>query len=128
LIDQNLVSFVIANEPVHEKDLLARLSKLLPSHAIPDAICDFQSFPLTLHGKIDRKKLIEHWKSTFQLADLHEETLLSHLSQLSGSNLHPDDYFIAKGGDSMKALRMVSLIANYHGELLIQANSDRGTR
>jgi hypothetical protein len=114
-IRQFLVAFVILNEPIHENDLLARLSKRLPFHAIPNAICALKSFPLTFHGKIDKKQLIEHWKATQILSNLHQDTILSALSRLSRTSLNTNDYFIAKGGDSIKALHMVGLISDYQG-------------
>ncbi|RPD91715.1 hypothetical protein EGM88_14340 [Aureibaculum marinum] len=58
-IADNLYTFVEGNSEQAKKDILLKLSKILPNYMLPKDILFIPEFPLNMNGKVDRKKLIE---------------------------------------------------------------------
>ncbi|CAL1540551.1 unnamed protein product [Lymnaea stagnalis] len=103
-----------------KKTLEKKLSEALPSHYMPDLFVKVtDGFPLTMHGKLDKRKLIsladDEMKDQAKLASQNPLLLAQDLwmTCLPGiTNIDPTDNFISLGGDSLAALRVINKLGN----------------
>jgi amino acid adenylation domain-containing protein len=96
----------------------------LPSYMVPSAFVRMESFPLTAHGKLDRKALPVPQEGAFVHAAYEaplgeiEVALAGIWSELLGvERVGRHDNFFALGGHSLMAVRLVSRIAAVGAEL-----------
>jgi amino acid adenylation domain-containing protein len=116
-----LVAYVVArgeaaesNDAIH-RALLSSLQEELPDYMVPAAFMFLDSLPLTLNGKVDRRALPAPDESAYLHAQYvaPRTELESTLVEIYQANLSVDrvgvldDYF-ALGGDSMRAIALVS--------------------
>ncbi|MEU1952190.1 amino acid adenylation domain-containing protein [Nocardia rhamnosiphila] len=99
--------------------LRARLAERLPDYMIPAALVRLDRLPLTANGKLDRKALPLPDLSSDAgrgraLRDAAEHTVAgavrSVLALPAATVLAADDDFLALGGDSISAIRLVSAL------------------
>ncbi|OMQ07993.1 non-ribosomal peptide synthetase [[Flexibacter] sp. ATCC 35103] len=115
-----LVAFYTSDNEIDAQQIKDFLKEKVPVYMVPSYFVRLESFPLTPNGKINRimlknhevkidtntnyveaetdleKELVELWKKTFGLEKISLE-----------------DNFFDLGGDSFKAIRLVSLSNNY---------------
>ncbi|MEI6145688.1 MAG: amino acid adenylation domain-containing protein [Methylococcales bacterium] len=112
--DQVLVCYFVASTPLSNDALREHLRLWLPSAMLPTFFVALAEMPFNLHGKVDRKALpkpdellyAEHYQAPE--TDLEIE-LVKLWQQLLGLNkIGVNHAFIDMGGDSLKAMRMVS--------------------
>ncbi|KAL4635439.1 acyl-CoA synthetase family member 4 isoform X1 [Arapaima gigas] len=100
-----------------KRDILRRLTQLLPAHGVPDALVTLSFLPLTAHGKVSMDEL---WKvyqkrrkaSLGSLADC--DALAQELRTLwrealglpDDTEISSDANFLLSGGDSLQCLRL----------------------
>ncbi len=118
-----LVAYIVpvADMPA-AKELRAHLAERLPSHMIPGVFVALPSLPLTRNGKLDAAALPAPPAETDVAPPVGErETLLCALfAELTGTaTVGRHDGFFNLGGDSIGAIRLVSL-ARTRGSLSIQ--------
>ncbi|KAI1888694.1 hypothetical protein AGOR_G00171370 [Albula goreensis] len=125
---KRVVAFVVptssSEDPVPssgalKREILAGLSGLLPSHCVPDSILLLPELPLTSHGKVNMRKLLQVYER--QRAPLisqdalgKRDTLRKHLQILWREALSfcddvlvsEDSRFLLSGGDSIRSLRL----------------------
>ncbi|NIB61070.1 amino acid adenylation domain-containing protein, partial [Francisella noatunensis subsp. orientalis] len=123
-----LVGYYVPQElgKFKQESLLEELSNVLPEYMVPSILVELESFPLTINGKLDRKKLsntttnfsnytqfnpydnIEKYIGNLWLKTLpiKPETLNSHSS------------FLNLGGNSLLVTKIVSSINNEFGIFL----------
>lgn len=108
---------------VDEGIIIQELEKQLPDYMIPKFVVEVQKFPLTDNGKLDRKKLPQISINTRCRAVVVEPqtAVQKKLVELWKENLGVEeigitDNYFAMGGDSLKAIRLMSRIeeAGYH--------------
>lgn len=126
--EKQLIAYIQVSEVENFSlpELKSFLGKILPYYMIPAQIVLLKEFPLTINGKIDRKKLpvpkilakdIEHQKpetaTEKKLALFWEELLTEeHISRT--------DQFFRLGGDSIQAIRLALKIAQgFHIEFRV---------
>jgi aspartate racemase len=121
-----LIAYVIPAEgySLEDKELRNFLKDYLPDYAVPAVIIFLKEFPLTPHGKVDRKALPEPERSPRQ--DKHdyappETTLEKQLAQiweslLGGDAVSIDDNFFDIGGDSLLAVTLFIKIEKLLGK------------
>ncbi|EXJ54881.1 uncharacterized protein A1O5_12947 [Cladophialophora psammophila CBS 110553] len=118
-----------ANPPKDLQEMLsaadAELAKVLPRYMVPTAYVPVNYIPAMISGKTDRKRL-RQFGATFDLRQLDQGTTntatrqLSDLEQLvqlawsqtlrlNPETIRPDDNFFALGGDSLMAMKLVSV-------------------
>lgn len=140
-----LVAAIRLSEKINEKESLEKirlqLRNKLPLYAIPAPIIVMDSFPLNANGKVDRdflKSIIEervfcqNQKSNNNLSQnkpdyqlFEKKKILAHQiatlwsESLSISNISIESDFFAFGGDSILAMRTVSLIRRLGGKAKI---------
>ena len=93
------------------------LKEKIPDYMIPEFIIEMQKFPLTDNGKLDMKKLpvmnIEQaGKNTYEKPETEIQKMLCGLweENLGVKNIGITDNYFALGGDSLKAIRLMSRI------------------
>ncbi|XP_075400395.1 beta-alanine-activating enzyme isoform X2 [Tenrec ecaudatus] len=125
---EKLILFVVSKEDVVKDDLFKELQKYLPSHAIPDELLLVDALPFTSHGKIDVLKLNKiylnqmNMKSDCKLSEKEElwgklQCLWKSILSLSEDpvQMPKESLFLQSGGDSLKAVRLLSEIENLVG-------------
>lgn len=97
------------------EQLLEELARTLPSHLVPSALTVLDAMPLTANGKIDRGALPEPtWVSdgpSVPPRTVAEQTLADLFAAVLGmtpDSVGIDDSFFELGGDSIKAIHLVS--------------------
>ncbi|OYY03924.1 MAG: hypothetical protein B7Y76_03165, partial [Sphingobacteriia bacterium 35-40-5] len=118
-----IIAYYIPKNPSDtDTDLLFKLlQQQLPSYMIPAHILSVEIFPLTIHGKLDRDALptpeeVNGLKSkTFIAPRNPQEKLLADIWQqvLHRPEIGISDHFLSIGGDSIKAIQVVSRLREY---------------
>ena len=117
-------SVAVVTIPAHAEDAIAAQ---VPSYMVPSVYFEMSRLPMTVTGKIDRKRLRELAASfsTQQLTDLMTQSsgvklmpstdmerqlqlLWSHVLNLEPTQIGAHDSFFRLGGDSIGAMRLVA--------------------
>ncbi|NSB66306.1 non-ribosomal peptide synthetase [Clostridium saccharobutylicum] len=110
-----LCAYIVAEENLTVAELRKYLGNLLPSYMIPSYLIQIPNMPITSNGKIDRKALpmtdgrlntgTNYEEPTNQI----EEKLAGIWNEILGiSKIGINDNFFDLGGDSIKAIQIVS--------------------
>lgn len=111
-----IVAYLVVQNKLSLADLRAGLATHLPDYMIPAHFVVLERLPINASGKIDRKALPK-WSETQRVSDelggapqTERETLLAQVwcSVLGLDGIGREDNFFASGGDSIKALQIVS--------------------
>ncbi len=113
-----IVAYLVAQNQLSLADLRTGLAKQLPDYMIPAHFVVLDKLPLNASGKIDRKalpKLSEAQRLSDDLGGApkgEREQVLAQVwcAVLGLDSIGRDDNFFASGGDSIKALQIVSRI------------------
>jgi amino acid adenylation domain-containing protein len=116
-----LVAYVIARD-VSDGELIAHVRAQLPSYMAPSAIVRLASLPLSSNGKIDRGALPSPaWRAPQERVARRpvtatESELAAAWSELTGEQVDDADaHFFEVGGDSLRALRLASVVRSRLG-------------
>ncbi|KTD52989.1 amino acid adenylation domain-containing protein [Legionella quateirensis] len=132
-LDKQIVCFYrsVHSELKAEK-IRQELLILLPEYMIPSRFIPINSFPVTSSGKIDYKFLSQEYLNNFSSIEPITNKQLSlldcfkHILKLE--HIEGDDNFYYLGGDSLQAVRLVSLInQNYNCKLTIKTFAQAAT-
>ncbi|MEK5029836.1 amino acid adenylation domain-containing protein [Paenibacillus sp. FSL M7-1046] len=110
-----LCAYLVSDEAVPVPELRAHLAAQLPEYMIPSYFVELEKLPLNSNGKVDRKALPEpqglvqagkeyeapSTPTQRQLAEIWQEVL-------GAEQVGVYDNFFVLGGDSIKAIRLVS--------------------
>ncbi|MDN3204392.1 amino acid adenylation domain-containing protein [Algoriphagus sediminis] len=108
-----------ASSKVDLNALIKHMGQYLPSNMIPSNFIQVESFPLTSNGKIDKTALVKHdfsserkkvgpiEKPKNKIEQLVHDTWVMVMKE---DNIDVTDSFIALGGNSLLAIRIVSLL------------------
>ncbi|WP_176134307.1 non-ribosomal peptide synthetase, partial [Bacillus pseudomycoides] len=110
---QVLAAYYTAEEELSTLELRADLAKKVPSYMVPSYFIQLEMMPLTANGKVDRHRLpAPEVKGT-----IHEEPrnplegrVRSIWEEFLGTSLGISDSFFNLGGDSIKAIGLISLM------------------
>ncbi|TGO58604.1 hypothetical protein BCON_0053g00390 [Botryotinia convoluta] len=103
----------------------SELTKVLPRYMIPTACIPVNYIPVLISSKIDRKRL-RLFGTTVDLRDVNEETIKAstrdltdlekrlrqawgYILKLDAESIRIDDNFFALGGDSLAAMKLVTV-------------------
>lgn len=108
-----LLAYIQPDDELELPRLLQHMAEHLPPYMQPHWLFKVSHFPLNANGKVDRQRLLaEHdtpWRMQRDTVALsaHETAFLA-LAQtvLDCGPLGREDYWLANGGDSLKALRL----------------------
>lgn len=113
--EQTLVCYFVAKEAINNTELRLHLGDWLPSYMLPQFFVALAEFPLNLHGKVDRKALPKPDALLYQQDDFvaPANEIEQQLAELWKAILGLEKVgvthdFMEIGGDSLKAMRMVS--------------------
>ena len=101
---------------VDDATLREYLAKSLPSYMIPRFFVCLNELPLNANGKIDRMALPEPdanaWRAVYVAAsNAREELVCAAFEQALGlDRIGMDDNFLALGGDSIRVMRLATLL------------------
>ena len=120
-----LVLYYTADTAIDQDQLRDHLAKSLTAYMVPGSFMQLDRLPMTPSGKIDRKALPDPKQTssvTYTAPETEEEKTVAESMQkvLGLSNpVGALDNFFELGGDSIKAIRMVSLIrqAGYRAQV-----------
>ena len=107
-----LVAFVVGADNYVEKELLEYLSLNLPVYMIPAHIIRLATLPVTVNGKVDKKKLLAHditanrpYTAPSTNTEKYLEAIWKRILELD--KISVDDDFFKIGGDSIIAVRLI---------------------
>jgi len=114
-----LCAYVVKGEEFEFSELREYLSQELPEYMIPNYFVPMKKIPLTKNGKVDRKRLpepeaaveeyiIPRSETEKQLADIWKDVLNLERAGIK-------DNFFQAGGDSIKAIKLISLVNKKFG-------------
>ncbi|MFI6581128.1 amino acid adenylation domain-containing protein [Embleya sp. NPDC050493] len=109
-----LVGYVVTEATFDAADLSAALAERLPRHLVPGVLVPLDALPLTPAGKIDRAALPEPRPggSGAPPEGDCEEILAEIWQELLGPHrIGRDDGFLALGGNSLLALRLMAVVS-----------------
>ncbi|MCP5049255.1 MAG: AMP-binding protein, partial [bacterium] len=121
--DRSLCAYLVGSIPLGNGGiplLKEHLSRSLPDYMIPSYFIGIDKIPLTSNGKIDRKALAGYAVSSssprtsrVEPANETEEKLVAIWKDVLGiEEVGTDENFFNVGGDSIKAIRLVSVANN----------------
>lgn len=125
----SLIAFVIPNivEDFDHAEMLHFLQQRLPWYMVPNEIKAVDKFPLTNHGKVDRRALIEHNVAHQEKRDVepsggdsYAKFVIKGLWKeiLNLSEVKDDDDFIALGASSLQSAWFIALVQKRLGVLI----------
>ncbi len=113
--DKALCAYIVSDEAVDTRNIKEELAKVLPDYMIPTFWTRIDEIPLNQNGKIDKKKLVRGEKEERKLtnADIPknkvQEDILNVWKNVLGEEcISIRDSFFELGGDSIKAIQIVS--------------------
>ncbi|MEU6205427.1 amino acid adenylation domain-containing protein [Micromonospora musae] len=116
---QRLVGHVVAEPDADLAAVRASLADRLPNYMIPAALIGHESFPLSPQGKIDRAALVapveQEPATSSALTPAQSEIAGLWRTLLGVGEVHPGDDFVALGGNSLAAVRLIGALRQRHG-------------
>jgi amino acid adenylation domain-containing protein len=117
--EKRIVAYIISPNKINDNEFIGQLklqlAKSLPSYMLPTAFVVLERWPLTLNGKIDRKRLPPPGddsvvKAIFVAPRDEIETCLSEIwsELLQLEKVGVEDDFFALGGHSLLVIRVIS--------------------
>ncbi|CAA6802050.1 MAG: Non-ribosomal peptide synthetase [uncultured Sulfurovum sp.] len=112
--DNQLIAYIIVKEHYNELALKQHLRTKLSAYMIPNHIMELKSFPLTANGKLNKKALplvqVTQDKADIVEASTVNEKMLLEIFEdvLNIKNISMNDNFFFIGGDSIKAIQIIS--------------------
>ncbi|MEM9835091.1 MAG: amino acid adenylation domain-containing protein [Bacteroidota bacterium] len=109
-----LVAYVVSEGAFDAGGAKAALAAFLPPYMVPGHFVEMESFPLTVNGKLDRKKFpvptLDGATSTDQAPTTEVEILLHDIwvGVLGITKMGVDDSFLDLGGHSLTAIRLIN--------------------
>ena len=113
-----MAAYITADEELNIENVRAYLGKKMPPYMIPGYFVQLAEMPLTLNGKIDRKKLPTPQEMGMQSGaeyvaprnQTEEQLLVLWQKVLGKETISVKDNFFSLGGHSLKATRLATLI------------------
>lgn len=125
---QQLCAYIVTNHPVEHTALREFLTKDLPDYMIPTYFVNLERMPLNQNDKVDRSKLppidTAAYDSGTEVAaptNEREEQLVQCWRQVLGrESVGIKDNFFESGGDSIKAIQLVSRLRRLHYKIEVR--------
>jgi len=112
--DKYLVAYYLADKKIEEPKITVYLSTYLPNYMIPEYYIMLENLPLSTNGKLDRKALPapELAKNNYIVPNTKQEEIICEAfeSILGLQNIGINDDFFSLGGNSISAIRLVSVL------------------
>ncbi|MBS4161491.1 AMP-binding protein, partial [Klebsiella pneumoniae] len=113
---RQLCAYVVAEAKVTFRDIRTYLKDELPEYMIPSYVVQVESMPLTANGKVDAAALPEPEiaaEAAYEAPrnDMEEKLVMVWKEVLGVDNIGITHNFFAAGGDSIKALQIISRLS-----------------
>lgn len=115
---KQLVAFIVKKDEISETEICAYLSKYLPEYMIPICFITVEKIPININGKVDKKQLSqikeeytlreEKININCEMNKKSQDILCVFQEVLGVKVISLDDNFFFLGGDSIKAIQIVS--------------------
>jgi len=124
--EKAIYAYVVSGDGVSSSFIRDKLSKVLPYYMIPSYIMQIDKIPVTRNGKLDKRALPEIevtiGKEYVGPTNRTEEILCGIFSEVLGiSKVGIKDNFFEIGGDSIKAIRIVSKLRGAGYEVSVKS-------
>ncbi len=110
-----LCGYIVAKKELKQEELRSFLIEKLPTYMIPSYFVSLESMPLTQNGKVDKKNLPEPIKNRMKEAsyvegvdEIEKKMAAIWENVLKIEKVGREDNYFSLGGDSIKAIQMVS--------------------
>ncbi|MCR5730053.1 MAG: amino acid adenylation domain-containing protein, partial [Ruminococcus sp.] len=115
--DKAIYAYYTSDAEVSVSEIRGRLSESLPEYMLPAYMMQIEAIPVTRNGKLDRRALPEiETKTTREYVaprNEAEEAVCNAFSEILGvERVGVQDSFFELGGDSIKAIRIISKLRN----------------
>lgn len=117
--EKGIFAYFVSDIKISIDDLSEYLRNLLPYYMIPVSCHQIERMPLTINGKIDDGKLpvktgtvIQNQKINKPADELEEAMLTAWREGLNFQDISLEDNYFELGGDSIKAIQIVSSLRN----------------
>lgn len=122
--DKKMCAFFKAEDLVSTENIILELEKKLPPYMIPYRFIQVEDFKLTSNKKIDRSLLLEteleNDSQVDEVLSKEEERVAEVFTEILGNQrINSKSNFFELGGDSIKAIRMVSKFRDLGYEISI---------
>lgn len=125
---QQLCVYIVTNNPVEHAVLREFLIKDLPDYMIPAYFVNLERMPLNQNDKVDRSKLppidTAAYDSGIEVAaptnEREEQLVLCWKQVLGRESVGIKDNFFGSGGDSIKAIQLVSRLRRLHYKIEVR--------
>ncbi|MEC1587841.1 amino acid adenylation domain-containing protein, partial [Bacillus spizizenii] len=123
--EQHLCAYIVGRNILDVAIIRSKIGKELPSYMIPAYMMQIDEIPLTINGKVDKEALpeIEAKSNEEYVAPRNkiEEKILNVFANVLGvKKIGLTDSFYELGGDSIRAIRVVSKLRELAIELSIR--------
>ncbi|MBE6051450.1 MAG: amino acid adenylation domain-containing protein [Clostridium sp.] len=123
--DKCLCAYIILNDGLDVEDIKNKLGEKVPKYMVPSIIMKVKSFPLTKNGKIDISALPEpeFIRKTEYVTPRNnvEKCMVDVFSDVLGvKRIGINESFFELGGDSIKAIRIVSKLHDNGYEITVK--------
>jgi len=121
VVRNTIIAVITAKNNILQEDVLAVIKDKLPEYFMPKAIKVWESIPLTVNGKVDRKKIAGVLEKSELFEEKRDEPVVGAMEKaiaevwkevLGLKTLSRNDDFFEKGGDSLKAMAVVNELNN----------------
>ncbi|WP_046758935.1 non-ribosomal peptide synthetase, partial [Kordia jejudonensis] len=121
---KNIVAYFTAKAPQNIQKLESQLKEMLASYMVPHHFIQIDEMPLTLNGKINRKALLSTEGSILVDTDKYKaptNEIEAKIVNIWNAYFKREDVgiahdFFAIGGDSIKAIQLISKMNNAYGD------------
>ncbi|TNE52912.1 MAG: amino acid adenylation domain-containing protein, partial [Bacteroidetes bacterium] len=126
--NKQLVAYLVGDTELESETLIQALEKNLPEYMIPAQFKHLAQLPLTPNGKVDRKRLpgmaakLLNNTTSFEAPRTEKELILARTWKelLNLEQIGIDDSFFRVGGDSIKAIQVVSKLNQFGYKLEVR--------
>lgn len=120
--DKALHAYLVSDLPVDSGEIKEWLRSVLPEYMIPAHMCQLEALPVNRNGKVDKKALPEikdvSGATHVPPVTLEEKALCRVFQEILGvEQIGSKDNFLENGGDSIKAIRVVSKLREHGFEV-----------
>lgn len=114
-----LTGHVVADRGIDLIAVRAALAEVLPAYLVPAALVRHDRLPITVQGKVDRRALAAVVPDgpvvDTDLTPAQRAVARIWTAVLGIPQVRQNDDFLALGGDSLDAIRMISALRHEHG-------------
>ncbi|WP_240480125.1 non-ribosomal peptide synthetase, partial [Paenibacillus fonticola] len=123
--DKSICAYVVSDQQIRTSDIKDNLRIELPEYMVPAYIVQIESIPVNRNGKLDKHALPEPEATSRQKyitpRNEIEKTVACAFKEVLGvTPVGIEDNFFEMGGDSIKAIRVVSKIREAGYELAVK--------